>query len=608
LFQLLARQLGTNNLPDCSNMCHESSGTALNASIGIGKGTVTLDDFERCDTILIFGSNPGTNHPRMLSSLEAAKRQGATIVAINPMPEAGLMRFINPNPQDYSNPLQLLPALIGAGTQLTDLYVPVRVNGDTALVQGIMKALFEREQRGEPSGLDRDFIAQHTSGFAELEAGVLACSWPEIETGSGVERALIERVAEVVSGAQRMIVVWCLGLTQHPNGVDNVQQIINLLLLGGHIGRPGAGPCCVRGHSNVQGDRTMGIWEHPREAFLAALDREFGIRAPREPGCDAVDCLHKMHEQKTKVFFAISGNLLQAASDTHYTAEALARCPLVVHVSTKLHRGHLIAGQEALILPCLGRAERDIWNGENQLATAEDSMGIINPSRGSEEPASPELWSDVAILVAIAKTAFAGGPVDWASLRSHDRIRDHIARVVPGFEDFNARIRKGWFYLPNPARERVFRTQTGKANLALCRLPGFDLAPGELLMTTVRSHDQFNTTIYGLDDRYRGIHGGRRVIMLNAADLAELGLSGVRHVDITSHFEGETRLARGFQVVPYPIARKSAATYFPEANVLVPIRSVAAGSNQPAHKCVRITLRASQANAEQPQSLATGAS
>jgi molybdopterin-dependent oxidoreductase alpha subunit len=596
LFQLLARQLGTNNLPDCSNMCHESSGAALSETIGIGKGTVKLEDFEHCDTILIFGSNPGTNHPRMLTSLGAAKRNGATIVAVNPMPETGLMRVIDPNPQHYSNPLKLVPALLGKGTALTDLFVPVRVNGDAALMQGIMKCLLERDRAAPGTVLDRAFIAEHTSGFDALARGVDRASWDEILESSGVDRATIESVADVVARAKRMIILWCLGLTQHPNGVQNVQQLVNLLLLGGHIGRLGAGPCCVRGHSNVQGDRTMGIWETPREELLAAIDRELGIHAPRKSGFDAVEALHALHDGRAKVFFAISGNLLSAAPDTHYAAEAFARCRLAVHVSTKLHRGHLMAGEQGLILPCLGRAERAVQRGTPQLSTVEDSMGIVNPTRGSETPAADSLLSDTEIVVRIAQATFGGeGPVDWESMLDHDRVRDHIARIIPGFEDFNARIRRGFFYLPNAARERVFRTSTGRAKFTVCEIPRHALGPGELLMTTVRSHDQFNTTIYGLDDRYRGIHGGRRVIFLNADDMSELGLAAGQWVDITSHFEGETRVAHRFEVVPYAIARKSAATYFPEANVLVPVRSVAAGSNQPAQKCIRITLTASDA-------------
>jgi molybdopterin-dependent oxidoreductase alpha subunit len=415
---------------------------------------------------------------------------------------------------------------------------------------------------------------------------------------SGVDRATIEKTADIVARAKRMIVCWCLGLTQHPNGVENVEQVINLLLLGGHIGREGAGPCCVRGHSNVQGDRTMGIWEQPREAFLEALDRELGIRAPREHGYDSTDCLHAMHDGRVKVFFGISGNLLSAAPDTHYAAEAFSRCNLVAYVSTKLNRNHLVTGKQALILPCIGRAEREIQGGQLQVSSAEDSMGIVNPTRGSFDPISEHLFSDIEILVRVAISTFGDeSPVDWKAMLQQDRVREHIERVIPGFEDFNARLRKGPFYLPNGARERKFHTSDGKAHFSVCGLPDHALGPHELLMTTVRSHDQFNTTIYGLDDRYRGIFGGRRVILLNEDDMKELGVSAGEWVDITSHFEGEQRVAPRFKVVPYPIARKSAATYYPEANVLVPVRSVANRSNQPAHKCVRITLSPSERRA-----------
>jgi molybdopterin-dependent oxidoreductase alpha subunit len=377
-----------------------------------------------------------------------------------------------------------------------------------------------------------------------------------------------------------------------------VEQVINLLLLGGHIGREGAGPCCVRGHSNVQGDRTMGIWEQPREAFLEALDRELDIRAPREHGYDSTECLHAMHDGRAKVFFGISGNLLSAAPDTHYAAEAFSRCNLVAYVSTKLNRNHLVTGKQALILPCIGRAEREIQGGQLQLSSAEDSMGIVNPTRGSFDPISEHLLSDVEILVRLAAATFGDeSPVDWKTMLQQDRVREHIERVIPGFEDFNARLRKGPFYLPNGARERKFHTSDGKAHFNVCGLPDHALGPNELLMTTVRAHDQFNTTIYGLDDRYRGIFGGRRVILLNEDDMKELGVTAGEWVDITSHFEGERRVAPRFKVVPYPIARKSAATYYPEANVLVPVRSVANRSNQPAHKCVRITLSASETRA-----------
>jgi molybdopterin-dependent oxidoreductase alpha subunit len=492
-----------------------------------------------------------------------------------------------------------LPALLGKGTKLTDLHVPVRVNGDAALMQGIMKVMLAREKAAPGTVIDRAFVDEHTSGFEALAAAVEQTTWADIVDSSGVTREAIEEVGAIVAKAKRMIILWCLGLTQHPNGVENVQQVVNLLLLGGHIGRRGAGPCCVRGHSNVQGDRTMGIWERPRPAFLDALERETGITAPRHNGVDSVEAVLAMHERAAKVFFAISGNLLSAAADTHYTAEAFARCPLVVHVSTKLHRGHLLGGETGMILPCIGRAERAIHGPKgherDQLATTEDSMGIVNPTRGKETPASPELLSETEILVRLAQATFGReGPVDWESMLDHARVRDVIAKVIPGFSDFNARIAKGFFYLPNAARDRKFVTATGKAQFTVCGIPKHRLGPRELLMTTVRTHDQFNTVVYGMDDRYRGVFGGRRVILMNPDDLRALGLKDGQAVDITSHFEGEMRVARRFRAVAHPIARKSAATYFPEANVLVPVRSVAARSNQPAHKCVRITVAASE--------------
>jgi molybdopterin-dependent oxidoreductase alpha subunit len=595
LFQLFARQFGTNNLPDCSNMCHETSGTALDETIGIGKGTCTLDDLEHCELVLNIGNNPGTNHPRMLTSLERAKHNGAKMIAINPMPETGLFRVKNPNPQDYSNPALLVPGLLGGGVQLADLYLPVRVNGDAALLQGIMKSLLEREAAAPGTVLDHAFIEQHSSDFPAFAEGIASTSWDDIVSGSGLERSLIEQAADMIAGAKRLIICWCLGLTQHVNGVENVQQVINLLLLGGHIGRPGAGPICVRGHSNVQGDRTMGIWERPRAEFLDALDREFGIVSPREHGLGAVEALHAMHEGRAKVFFAISGNLLSAAPDTAYASQALSNCALTVQVSTKLNRGHLVTGRQALILPCLGRAERDERLGKLQLATAEDSMGIVNPSHGAEEPASPQLLSDVEILVRLALATFGHeGPVNWPSFLDNACIRDRISRVVPGFTDFNARIARGPFYLPNPAREREFRTATGRARFSRCTLPQRTTAANELLMTSVRSHDQFNTIVYGLDDRYRGVYGGRRVIFVNPDDIARLGLEPGQWVDISSHFENETRIAYRFKLHDYPIASGSAATYYPESNVLFPIRAVAERCNQPAQKSVRITLAASQ--------------
>jgi molybdopterin-dependent oxidoreductase alpha subunit len=593
LLQLFARQLGTNNLPDCSNMCHESSGVAMTESLGVGKGVATLEDMESSELIFIFGNNPGTNHPRMLTSLQKAKDQGAKIIAVNPLPEVGLMRVTNPNPQDYGNPLELPFALLGKGQALADLYLPVRVNGDVAAIKGILKDLFERERAGRPSAIDHEFIQTFTEGFAELQADVEAASWEEIEEESGLTRNQLHTTAEMYVASKKTICAWCLGVTQQRNGVDNVNMIVNLLLVGGNMGRPGAGTVCVRGHSNVQGDRTMGIWERPPKPFLQALGKEFDFEPPQKWGYDTVETLHAMFDGGIRVFFAISGNFLSNVPDTVYSAHAMQRCKLTVHVSTKLNRSHLITGERALILPCLGRSEEDIQATGKQFLTVEDSMGIINPSQGFLPPASPELMSDVAIIANLAHaTLGTRSPTKWLDLAAdYNLIRDAISRVIPGFENFNARLAsEKFFYLPNAAKHRIFKTSSGKAKLTVCPIPKHDLQPDEFLLTTIRSHDQFNSTIYGLNDRYRGVFDGRRVLFLNPLDMEARNLKAGQVVDIYSHFEGEVRKAPNFAIVPYAIARRSAAAYYPETNVLIPIRSVAAKSNQPASKCVRITV------------------
>jgi molybdopterin-dependent oxidoreductase alpha subunit len=593
LLQLFARQFGTNNLPDCSNMCHESSGVAMVETLGVGKGTATLEDMESTDLIFIFGNNPGTNHPRMLTSLQKAKEHGARIIAVNPLPEVSLMRATNPNPQDYKNPLELPIALLGKGQALAYLYLPVRVNGDVAAIKGILKDLFERERAGHESAIDREFIQTFTEGFEALLADIEATSWEEIEENSGLTRNQLRVAADMYTASKKTICAWCLGMTQHRNGVDNVSMIVNLLLVGGHMGRPGAGTVCVRGHSNVQGDRTMGIWERPPKAFLDALGKEFKFEPPRKSGYDTVESLHAMFDGDVKVFFAISGNFLSNVPDTVYSAHAMQRCKLTVHVSTKLNRSHLITGERALILPCLGRTEEDKQASGKQFVTIEDSMGIINPSQGFLPPASPDLLSDVAIIANLAHATL--GPrsaTDWLGFAAdYNLIRDSISRVIPGFENFNARLaEEKFFYLPNAAKHRVFKTSSGNAKLSVCPIPKHDLKPDEFLLTTIRSHDQFNSTIYGLNDRYRGVFDGRRVLFLNPLDMEARNLRAGQIVDIYSHFEGEVRKARRFAIVPYAIARRSAAAYYPETNVLIPIRSVGAKSNQPAAKSIRITL------------------
>jgi len=589
LYQLFVRQFGTNNLPDCSNMCHESSGRALTETIGVGKGTVTLKDFDLADCIFIVGQNPGTNHPRMLTTLRAAKRRGCKIVHVNPLPEAGLARFKHPqHPSD----------ILGGGTELTDLFLQVRVNGDVPLLKGLLKEVLEEEKRRPGEVLDRKFIEEKTHGFEEFARALDGIGWDEIVEQSGVRREQMRAAAELYVKAERVIVCWAMGLTQHKNAVANIQEIVNLLLLRGNVGRPGAGACPVRGHSNVQGDRTMGIWERPADTLLDALAREFDFEPPRRHGLDTVETIKAMYERRVKLFFALGGNFLSATPDTEFTAEALRRSRLTAHVSTKLNRSHLVTGEQALILPCLGRTERDFQKSGGQFVSVENSMGVVHSSRGSLEPASTELLSEPVIVARLARATLGKrSGVDWEWLvEDYDRVRDLIERVIPGFENYNVRVREaGGFYLPNLAREGVFKTSTNRANFTVHELPRHELEPGQLLMMTVRSHDQFNTTIYGLDDRYRGVRNERRVVFLNPEDVLELGLSAGQVVDLFSHFEGETREARRFLVVPYPLPRRCAATYFPEANPLVPVRSVADKSNTPASKSVVITVRPSTA-------------
>src|SRR5687767_1097380 len=580
LYQLFVRQFGTNNLPDCSNMCHESSGTALTETIGVGKGTVTLSDFARAQAIFIIGQNPGTNHPRMLSALEHAKRNGCKLVHINPLPEVGMTRFKHP---------QHVLAMFGSGTGLADLFLQVRINGDVALLKGISKAVLAHE-----GALDQEFIAAYTIGFDAFADSVSAVSWNDIVEQSGVSQEQIEQAAQIFIESKRTIFCWAMGLTQHRNAVANIQEIVNLMLLRGQVGQPGAGFCPVRGHSNVQGDRTMGIWERPTAVFLDRLGEEFEFEPPRNHGFDTVRAIHAMHEGNGRVFFALGGNFLSATPDTDFTAAALRRCRLTAHVSTKLNRSHLITGERALILPCLGRTEVDTQAAGPQFVTTENSMGVVQMSHGSLAPASPELLSEAQIVARLARATLENRTtVDWETLSSdYDNIRDRIERVVPGFENYNARVREpGGFYLPNAARERVFNTANGKAVFTIHALPNHNLAPDQYLMMTIRSHDQFNTSVYSENDRYRGISNNRRVLFLNRDDIAAAGLREQQVVDLVSHFEGEERIARRFTIVPYDIPPRCAAAYFPEANVLVPVRNVAEKSNTPVSKSVVISIR-----------------
>lgn len=591
-YQLFVRQFGTNNLPDCSNMCHEASGTALNNVLGFGKGTVRLEDFPQAELVFVVGQNPGTNHPRMLTALQAAKRAGAKIVAVNPLPETGLISFMNPQ-----EPL----ALLGIATKIADLFLQVKINGDVPLFKGIIKALVEADDRQLGAGIDWDFVRANTSGVDDLLAHIRATSWEDIERVSGITASDIRAAASWAQQSKRIIICWCLGLTQHHNGPGNVQELLNLLLLRGAMAKPGAGACCVRGHSNVQGDRTMGVWERPKPEFLDALERAFHFAPPRNHGHDSQRAAKAMYEGRGKVFVSLGGNFLMALSDTNYTAQALARTALTVRIGTKLNRSDLITGAQALLLPCLGRTEADVRPADNgaperpQFTSTENSMGVVQRSQGRFTPASTHLLNETEIVCRIASAVLGSrATVDWlAWANDYDLIRDGIAKVIPGCTDYNTKVRQpGGFYLPNPPRENIYNTSTGKAKFTINPIPEHALAPGQLVMMTVRSHDQFNTTIYGLHDRYRGLHYERRIIMMHRDDLAERGLKPQQRVDITSHYQGETRSVHDFIAVEYPIPRHCAAMYYPEANVLVPIGSTEPLSNIPTFKHTVITVQA----------------
>ncbi|MFJ6073068.1 FdhF/YdeP family oxidoreductase [Streptomyces sp. NPDC093065] len=585
VLQLFARAYGTNNLPDCSNMCHESSGFALHETLGTGKGTVSLEDLHHADLIFLVGQNPGTNHPRQLSALEQAKRNGARVIAVNTLPEAGLLRFKNP---------QKARGVIGRGVQIADRFLHIRSGGDLALFQALNRLLLESEDARPGAVLDQEFIASHTSGFEEFARHARSVAWEDVLRATGLSRADIERVRDDVLRSERVVVCWAMGVTQHKHGVPTIREIVNFLLLRGNLGRAGAGACPVRGHSNVQGDRTMGIWEQMPDSFLDALRDEFGFEPPRGHGLDSVNSIRAMHEGRIKVFLGVAGNFVMAAPDTAFTEEAVRRCRLTAHISTKLNRSHTVCGETALILPTLGRTEVDVQSGGEQFVTVENSMSEVHTSRGRLEPASRLLLSEVAILCRLARRTLADGAgIPWTRFEAdYGAIRDRVAHVVPGFHDFNRRVvRPGGISLPNPVNEGVFGTSTGKA-LFTCNAWEMPEAPeGHLLLQTLRSHDQWNTIPYTNNDRYRGIHGSRRVVLINPADIAELGLSGGQRVDVVGVWADRTeRRAEDFRVVPYPSSRGCAAAYYPETQVLVPLDSVADVSNQPTSKGLVVRL------------------
>jgi molybdopterin-dependent oxidoreductase alpha subunit len=591
LYQLMVRGLGTNNLPDCSNMCHESSGSALTETLGVGKGTVSITDVQTAELLIVAGQNPGTNHPRMLSALEKAKQNGARIIAVNPLPEAGLMRFENP---------QTPKGVLLGGTKLADQFVQIKLGGDQALFQAVGKRLLELEaERGDV--LDRGFIAEYTSGFDDYRAALDGVSWAELVEASGVPLAGIRAVADAIAASNATIVCWAMGLTQHKHAVPTLRDVVNVLLLRGDIGKPGAGVCPVRGHSNVQGDRTMGIYEKPSEAFLAALDTEFGFTAPRPHGYDTVAAIEAMRDGRVKVFMAVGGNFASATPDTAVTEAALRNTDLTVQVSTKLNRSHLVTGRRAIILPTLGRTDRDRRRAGDQKVTVEDSMSAVHGSHGRLAPPDEGLLSEVAILARLSAQLFEGADArpnapqaDWSALEGDYRgTRAHIARVVPGFADFEQRIEGGrTFVLPNGPRDsRTFATSTGRARFTANALEYPHIPAGRLLLQTIRSHDQYNTTIYGTDDRYRGIYSGRRVVLVNADDLAELGFADGDLVDVVSEWrDGVERRAEAFRLVAYSTPRGNAAAYYPETNVLVPLDSYAETSRTPTSKSIVVRL------------------
>lgn len=596
LYQLFGRMVGTNNFPDCSNMCHEASGAGLKRSIGVGKGTIHLTDFDHADAIFVFGQNPGTNHPRMLHSLRHAADSGARIVTFNTLRERGLERFADPQ-----KPLEVVTSKAGA---ISSAYYQPNLGGDMAAVRGMAKALLETQRQrlaaGGESIFDDAFLAQHTRGMDAWFAQIDATSWQTIETQSGLSEQQLRDAAAVWQGAKKVICTWAMGITQHKHSLDTVREIVNLQLLGGHLGRPGAGLCPVRGHSNVQGNRTMGIDEKPPAALLDSLARHFDFTPPREPGHNTVEAIQAMLRNDVKVLIALGGNLAAAAPDTHLTCEALQRCGLTVHISTKLNRSHLMPGAQGLILPTLGRTEEDMQASGRQFVTVEDSFSMVHASEGIGKPLARTQKSETAIVAGIAHAVLGKDKLDWLALADdYNRIRDHIAATIPGFTDFNARCDEpGGFWLGNAAAQMRFATPSGKAEFSAAPLPT-SVCPqssAPFVLQTLRSHDQYNTTIYGLDDRYRGVYGQRDVLFMHPEDIRGLGLSDGDRVDIATHSaDGIERRVEGFRLVAYDIPRGNLAAYYPETNPLVPLSSFGDGTGTPTSKSVPVSVTPSVA-------------
>ena len=581
VYQLFARAFGTNNMPDCSNMCHESTSIALQESIGIGKASVTLDDVYNAELIVIAGQNPGTNHPRMLSALEKAKQNGAKILSINPLREAGLVNFKNP---------QTPRGMVGPGTDLTDMFLPIALNGDLALFQAFGSLLVECD------ALDHAFIDAHTTGFDAWREHVSAVDWDVVTATTGLSRAQITEAAELLRDSKATVFCWAMGLTQHRNAVATIKEVTNLAFAQGNIGKPGAGLFPVRGHSNVQGDRTMGIWERPPQHFLDAIEKEFGFDPPREHGLDTVDSIRAMRDGKAHFFLGLGGNFAQATPDSDVTFDALRKVAMTVQISTKINRGHLVCGETALILPTLGRTEKDVQTSGQQYISVEDSTCSVHASRGPLPPASPHLRSEVSIITSIAEATIGNRHgIDWRAMRDDYRnIRSHIARVVPGCEGYEVNVRRpGGFILPHPPRDsRTFDTESGLGEFAVSPIDVLQVPPNHLILQTLRSHDQFNTTIYGFSDRYRGIEGGRRVVFVHREDISALGFRNGDIVDIVTRWDDDdnVRCAPSFRIVEYATPRGSAAAYYPETNPLVPLDSTALQSNCPTSKSIIVSL------------------